>query len=215
MTGEDIRNQREKLGLTQVELAKRIGVALRTINNYESGGNIPASKFEILRIALSEDYVRPDEATAVENPNVVHVPLIGQYAHAGYLCGFADEHYVRALPTLPFMVDRELKGRYLAFEVKGDSMDDGSRDSLVEGDKLICRQIRSDLWQYKLHYNDWDFVIVHKTEGILVKRIIAHDVEHGKITIHSLNPMYEDNTLSLNDVAHLCNVIEVMRKGRR
>lgn len=215
MTGKDIRNQREKLGLTQIELAKRLGVALRTINNYENGGTIPLSKQAILRFALSEEYIRPDEATVIDSPNVVHVPLIGQYAHAGYLCGFGDEDYMRGLPTLPFMVDRELKGRYVAFEVKGDSMDDGSRDSLMEGDKLICRQIRSDLWQYKLHYNDWDFVVVHKTEGILVKRIIAHDVEHGLITIHSLNPMYEDRVLSLNDVAQLFNVIEVMRRGRR
>lgn len=215
MTGEDIRNQREKLGLTQVELAKRIGVALRTINNYESGSTIPASKEAILRFALSEDYIRPDEAMTIDDPNVVYVPLIGQYAHAGYLCGFSDEDYMRGLPTIPFMVDRELKGRYLAFEVKGDSMDNGSRDSLIEGDRLISRQIRSDLWQYKLHFNDWDFVIVHKTEGILVKRIIAHDLERAEITIHSLNPMYEDRTLSLNDVAQLFNVIEVMRKGRR
>lgn len=215
MTGEDIRNQREKMSITQAELAKRLGVSLRTISNYESGGKIPASKREMLRYVLSEDYARPAEAMTIENELVAYVPLISQYAHAGYLCGFADEDYVKALPTIPFTPDHEFKGHYVAFEVKGDSMDDDSRDSLIEGDKLICREIRQELWQYKLHYEKWDFVIVHKTEGILVKRIIAHDVEKGEITIHSLNPMYEDRTMSLNDVAQLFNVIEVMRKGRR
>lgn len=212
MDAQEIKKQREKLGLTQRDLAEKIGVSLKTITNYETGGTIPASKQDILRKVLSGTTT---EAVMIENSNIAQVPLVSQYAYAGYLCGFADDDYVKTLPTIPFIVDHELKGNYLAFEVKGDSMDDGTRESLIEGDRLMCRQIKQHLWQYKLHFNDWDFVIVHRTEGVLVKRIIAHNLERAEITIHSLNPMYNDRVLSLNDVAQLFNVVEVSRRSRR
>ena len=113
------------------------------------------------------------------------------------------------------MVDHELKGRYIMFEVKGDSMNDGSEQSILEGDRLLGREIKRDLWKYKLHINKWDFIVVHRTEGILVKRIIEHDTEQSTITLHSLNPEYEDRTFSLNDITQIFNVIEVHRNRRR
>lgn len=149
------------------------------------------------------------------NPNVMFVPLVSQYAYAGYLSGYADNEYLDALPLVPVMVDHELKGRYIMFEVKGDSMNDGSEQSILEGDRLLGREIKRDLWKYKLHINKWDFIVVHRTEGILVKRIIEHDTEQSTITLHSLNPEYEDRTFSLNDITQIFNVIEVHRNRRR
>jgi transcriptional regulator with XRE-family HTH domain len=49
MSEFNIKKEREKLGLTQSELAKKIGVSLRTVQNYENGEVIPKSKYEILR----------------------------------------------------------------------------------------------------------------------------------------------------------------------
>ena len=67
-----------------------------------------------------------------------------------------------------------------------------------------------------LYYLDsvLDFVIIHK-EGILIKRIIAHDVENHTITIHSLNPMYKDEVLDLADVRQIFSVVESRRQRRR
>ena len=155
------------------------------------------------------------DAAPIASPNVLMVPLVGQYAQAGYLSGFAETDYMEALPQIPVMGDHELKGDYLAFEVRGDSMDDLSDESLKEGDILISRRIRPEYWQYKLHINKWDFVIVHRTEGILVKRIVEHDVETGMIRLHSLNSMYTDFSLNLRDVAQLFNVVQVTRTRRR
>lgn len=53
ITASDIIRYREENNLTQGKLAKQIGVALRTIQNYESGGKIPASK-QALFVALFE-----------------------------------------------------------------------------------------------------------------------------------------------------------------
>lgn len=44
MNADEIKALRAKLGLTQEELAKQLGVTVRTIANWESGGKIPDSK---------------------------------------------------------------------------------------------------------------------------------------------------------------------------
>ncbi|WP_405371637.1 helix-turn-helix transcriptional regulator [Phocaeicola sp.] len=156
-----------------------------------------------------------DEASPIDEPIILRVPLVSQYAQAGYLCGYADAAYMATLPTIPYIVDHEAQGHYVAFEVKGDSMNDGTEDAILEGDRLLCREIMPHLWvSSKLHFRKWDFVIVH-TEGILVKRIIDHDVENHTITIHSLNSMYPDKIINLADVKQIFNVIELQRPRRR
>jgi phage repressor protein C with HTH and peptisase S24 domain len=143
---------------------------------------------------------------------VMEVPLVNQYAYAGYTRGFSDHEYVESLPKFPWLVDREYKGNYITFEVRGDSMDDGSRDSYIEGDKVLCREISPDHWKNKLHFRKWDFVIVHKTDGILLKRIIEHKTNTNEITIHSLNDIYPDEQINLKDIAQLFNVVQVQRR---
>lgn len=146
---------------------------------------------------------------------VVGVPLVSQYAYAGYLTGFGDPEYIDTLPKIDFTPERHMTGNYVAFEVKGDSMNDGSADSYLEGELLICREVESIYWKdSKLFINKRDFVIIHK-EGILIKRIITHDVENHKITIHSLNPLYPDEVLDLADVKQIFSVVESRRQRRR
>lgn len=155
------------------------------------------------------------EAKPMKLEHIVFAPLVSQYAYAGYLSGYADDEYIESLPVVPFFADHEAKGNYVAFEVRGDSMDDGTDEGYMEGDRVLGREIYPDLWvNSKLHIRKWDFVIVH-SEGILIKRIIAHDVEKHLITIHSLNDMYEDKVLDLKDVRKIFNVIELQRPKRR
>ena len=212
ITPSDFLSIRQKLGLTQKELAEKIGVSLRTISNYEAGGVIPESKMKLLKSLTIEP---KQEAVLIENPNIIMVPLVSQYAYAGYTHGFADVEYMEALPKIPIIADHQLKGEYLNFEVRGDSMEDGTVDSIKEGDILVSRIVRPDLWKYKLHIAQWDFVIVHKTDGILIKRITEHNPETGDITIHSLNPMFKDKVLNLNDIAQIFNVVQVLRSRKR
>lgn len=155
-----------------------------------------------------------DEAVPIQQ-DVVYIPLVNQFAYAGYLDGYSDCTYLDQLPKIPFIVDHEGHGNYIAFEVKGDSMNNGTEESYLEGDRLYCREIAPYLWATsKLHLRKWDFVIVH-TDGIIVKRIIDHDVENHTITIHSLNDMYPDRVIDLCDVKQIFNVIESVRPRRR
>lgn len=164
---------------------------------------------------ISKENIEILEAVPLNQNYIINVPLVNQYAQAGYLCGFQDAAYIATLPTIPFIIDHEAKGNYVAFEVRGDSMNDGTEESYLEGDRLLCREIAPYLWaESKLHIRKWDFVIVHE-DGILVKRIIDHNVENHTITIHSLNDMYPDRVIDLAEVRQIFNVIELQRPRRR
>jgi DNA-binding XRE family transcriptional regulator len=172
-----------------------------------------ASRLPQAGISESGPYLRGGaKRIDTDDQTVMRLPLVNQYAYAGYLSGFADEEYLDDLPHIPFYADREYKGEYMAFEVRGDSMDDGSRQSIIEGDILLCREISATYWQHKLHIHKWNFVIVHREDGILIKQIAAHNVNTGIITIHSLNPLYEDKKLNLKDIVQLFNVVKIERK---
>ena len=161
-----------------------------------------------------EPSVKYSNATTVDLGDrvILQVPLVNQYAYAGYLSGFADNEYLETLPTVPFIVEKEPKGKYLAFEIKGDSMNDGSSDSYLQGDILLCREVKRDLWRSKLHIKKWDFVIVHRTKGIVFKKITNHDTVNGHLDLKSLNPEYENFSVKLDDIVQILNVVQVTRK---
>lgn len=77
---------------------------------------------------------KKDEVTQLTIGGVMMVPLVNQYAHAGYMAGYADAVYIDSLPKIPWVVDHEYKGKYISFEVRGDSMDDGLKHSYEQGD---------------------------------------------------------------------------------
>ena len=153
-------------------------------------------------------------ARAVDNLNYMDVPVIHIKAQCGYLAGYGDTEYIDTLPTMPVIVDQTYHGKYRIFEAEGDSMDDGSRSSICDGDKLLCREVRRDLWLPKLHIRDWYFVIAHRTKGISIKQITEQD-ERGNITCHSLNGMFNDYTINLDDVLEIYNVIKVVERNLR
>lgn len=155
------------------------------------------------------------DAKLVEVSEFIKVPFISVHAIAGYASGYGDNEYINELPTIPIMVDRRFKGKYRIFEVDGDSMDNGGRNSLYDGDKILCREVIQELWTTKLNIKDWFFVIVFKNDGIVVKQIIEHNTENGNICCHSLNQIFEDFTVNLNDVVELYNVIKIVDRNTR
>lgn len=147
------------------------------------------------------------------DPSFIEVPLIPIKAQAGYLNGFDDTSFINELPTVHVIADRTFHGKYRCFEVSGDSMDDGSRMSIWDGDVILCREVKRDLWKYKLHIDKWFFVINH-VSGLLIKQIVAHDVENCTITCHSLNSVYgPDFVLKLDEVRELYNVIKITERN--
>ncbi len=143
---------------------------------------------------------------------IMIVPLVQDYAYAGYLAGFQDEEYIDELPKHSFVVNKQHRGKYMAFQVIGDSMSNGTEESITEGSTVTGREIQRHLWSSRFHIHRFkDYVIVHK-EGILIKRIIKHDVEEGVITCRSLNndkDAYPDFDLKLDDCSQIFNIVNV------
>ncbi|TDO21934.1 LexA family transcriptional regulator [Pedobacter duraquae] len=141
------------------------------------------------------------------------MPLVNEYAYAGYLAGFADPEYIEELPKHSIIVQKRHKGHYLGFEGVGDSMDDGTKQSIPDGSIVTGREINTNYWKSKFHTHRYkDYVIVSKDDGIIIKRIIDHDVENGIITCHSLNPdkiTYPDFKVDLRDVKQIFNIVNV------
>lgn len=236
MNADQVRAFRESLGLTQDELAKMIGKSVRAIQSWEQGvRNVPqsvmltfdaitANKFssraaDAHRITVQENselYTNNFGNTFMpleDGRYLMGSPIVPSYAKGGRMAGFADSEYFEELPKHYVVVDRIHRGKYLTFDMIGESMDCNSRDYIAPGARITAREIKKELWVgAKLHLNDYkDFIIEH-VEGLSVKRIIAHDTNNYIITCHSLNEdkeKYPDFDLNLNDVLNLFNIIKV------
>lgn len=140
------------------------------------------------------------------------VPLINETAKAGLLTGFADAEYIDDQEYIVTTVYRYHKGRYKAFRVIGDSMDVDRRITFVHGDVIVAREIKKDLWKSRFHTHKYPFyVFVTKSDGIIFKELIDHDLENSEVTVHSLNEdknSYPDFKINLEDVAYIFNVVK-------
>ena len=224
----------EKEGLNKNSFSKAIGISnnvtiTRIINEHRTPSRatcekivsaFPAYNLEwlltgegnMLTDAPSQTY--HSNARPVDDLSYMNVPVIHIKAQCGYLAGYGDTEYIDTLPTMPVIVDKTYHGKYRIFEAEGDSMDDNSRLAICDGDKVLAREVRRDLWLPKLHINGWYFVIIHRTKGISIKQITAQD-DKGNITCHSLNELFNDYTVNLDDVVEIYNVIKVVERNMR
>jgi len=236
--GEALRAKIKDTGLTIQGAADKLHMSRQNLHNYFTKPTLDEDFLHkikrVLNIDLINTYPDSESLMMVKEPDapglirpakygsvialnnsdyvVMEVPLVNKFAYAGYLAGYGDNVYIKALPQYAFMVDKEYKGAYLAFEVKGDSMDNGTRDGYVEGDIVLGRQVPQHHWANKLHIHKWDFVIVTKNDGILIKKIIEHNTTNGDIILHSLNELYSDIKMNLKDVSQIFNVVQVSIK---
>jgi hypothetical protein len=121
-----------------------------------------------------------------------------------------------SLPTMSVILDRKYgKDGFLIFEVKGNSMDDGTNRSLLDGDKILVKELDSDYFRTKLKDDSNFFVIIHRTDGIVVKQIVEHKIEEGIIRCHSINPspQYHDFEIDLREVSRIFRVAAIV--GRK
>lgn len=59
--GQQISDARQRAGLTQQDLATKVGVSLRTVGNWERGATVPRSRMHALRAALSDHLGEPSD----------------------------------------------------------------------------------------------------------------------------------------------------------
>lgn len=141
---------------------------------------------------------------------LMRVPFVPVKAYAKYIDEWRDADVSEPLEEYNFVVEQIGHGRYMAFEIKGDSMDDNSKRSLSNGDIILGRELGQEHWRDRLRTNEYPNWIIVLDNTILCKQIIEQDMERGTITCHSLNtsPEYSDFELKLNDIRQMFNIIQ-------
>ena len=221
----NIRYLRKSKGLTQDELADKIGVNRAMIGSYEEGRAIP--KLQSLQtlshyfgitldaLVLSDlvNIVDHTDAkgsnlrvisTIVDRDNNELITLVPIKAAAGYLNGYADPDYVDMLPrfSLPFQ-EISKERTYRAFQINGNSM-----DPIPSGAYIISEYVQDwhDISDGKT------YILVTRDDGVVFKRVYLHP--SGELWLKSDNPQYETYSVHLNRllevwkaVGYICTTI--------
>jgi phage repressor protein C with HTH and peptisase S24 domain len=210
------KGQRLTADARQVDkvVSEAAGLMLKEIDEYVAAGPISNTRdLGQIQYPLEGDAPFIDLG---DGKYIMVVPLVNEYAYAGYLSSFSDPEYLEELPKHTIIVDKHHRGQYRAFEIVGDSMDNDSNESIVDGSIATGREIQQHLWVSKFHTHRYkDYIIVSKTEGIIAKRIIKQDLENGTITLHSLNAdkdKYPDFDMHLDDIQQMFNIVAVTEK---
>ena len=139
--------------------------------------------------------------------SVPHMP----YAARGEFPNLADSlEPLSSWGREVYAVDRKAGGRYVSFDIRGDSMDNGMYGCLRDGDKVLVRELEHDNWR-TLRTGDHRFWVLVFGSSVLIKEISAFDPQSGIVTCHSLNPSpeYHDFDVQLDEVRHLYYVIRI------
>ena len=137
------------------------------------------------------------------------LPIIPIEAQAGIGKGFLydkdpsqdPEEIYDEFDTMEVVLERAVSDRYKLFRVKGDSMDDDTKRAVCDGDVVLCREVYPEDWKYGLINTKFpNVVVVIEEEGILIKQLIKHSKKKETISLHSINPQYDDFTVDLKNV---------------
>ena len=161
--------------------------------------------------ATQKPHRAPQEVEAITSGSRViqRLPIIPIEAQAGIGKGFLydvdpsqdPEDIYDEFDSMEVVLERQVSDRYKLFRVKGDSMTDGSLSSICTGDVLLCREVFPEDWKLGLTNNRYpNVVIVIEEEGILIKQLIKHSKKNETISLHSINPKYNDFTVDLKNV---------------
>lgn len=190
--GQRIKALREQKGISQIELAEKIGVSKQNLYKYENGiiSNIPSDKIEAAAAALetSPAYIMGwDDSTVSPLPleNVYMRPLYDSVA-AGFNV-LAQNTVVGYIPTqIPSPSEQE---KYIWVNVVGDSMspmiDDGSKVLIKLQESVDSGQIA---------------IVLIDDEEAVVKRVVYGE---DWIELQSVNPYYPPRRFEGQDVQRI------------
>lgn len=148
------------------------------------------------------------EVTPKAESDYMMVEYVDLRASAGRLGGadidLLPETHIRLVP-------KEYKnGGFLVVRVDGDSMDDGTKRSLCDGDEVLIKE-KKDFHVKDLPIKKTVFVITSR-EGNVLKQIKEINTEEGYIICHSFNPIYPDFKMELSDIYQIFIVCKVVAR---
>ncbi|MFD0998193.1 XRE family transcriptional regulator [Ohtaekwangia kribbensis] len=213
---KNLKFLRTQKGLTQKQLAEKLGLKQAAIGAYEEERATPplSSLLDITKIfnvnldaLVSQDLSKVSEkdrkaapskgkevlAITVDSNNKENVELVSQKASAGYLGGYQDPEFVKDLPKISLPVLPRNK-TYRAFEIQGDSMLPVQPGSIIFGEYV---EDVGDIKNGKL------YILVTKQDGIVFKRVFNFADDEGKLLAVSDNRQYQPFSVTADDVLEI------------
>lgn len=211
----NIKGKRKALGLTQEELAVRIGVTRSALGAYEEGRAEPRLS-ALLSLAdlfgcsidalLQQDILKAPEQrsladiagkrlrilpVAVQAAGEEQISVVPVQAAAGYLDGHRDTDFVAKLPafSLP-VVELSAERSYRLFQIKGDSM-----LPIPDGAYIIAEYVQD--WRRLRDYQSC--IVVSKGEGVVYKRVL-NQLDQGYLELRSDNSAYAPYRILADEV---------------
>lgn len=182
----NLKAARKKKGLTQIEVAKYIGLTQGAYSAWENG-HVKIDSQSLARLAelfgVSMHYLLGEDEDAVQ-PKAFRIPVLGEVA-AG-LPMMAEENIVDYEEIDPAMA---ASGELFGLRIKGSSME----PRIKEGDVVIVRK------QEDVDTGDVAVVLVNG-DSATVKRIKK---ETSGITLIPNNPAYDPKYYSNEDIQRL------------
>jgi transcriptional regulator with XRE-family HTH domain len=216
---ENIKFLRKQAGLTQEQLAEKVGIKRSLVGAYEEGRADPrltnltiiAEVFGVSLDALitkdcskigstsNEKFLAAGNpmpkilTISVKEDGSEHIDMVPQKAAAGYLNGYSDPEYIGDLPKLS-MPGFTKSGTFRAFEIAGDSM-----LPLHSGTIIIGKYVDDP----SLIKNGKTYVLLSRDEGVVYKRVFNYAQDRGTLYLVSDNSAYSPYEIPVQDVIEL------------
>lgn len=192
---ERLRTLRQRLGLTQQELADQLGIHRATYGNYEAGNRDP--DFDtLLQMAeffgCSVDYLLGRESRDGMNTNLMYhdveemvkIPVLG-FIKAGY-----DLYAEQQVIGYEVVAKRDvIDGEYFYLMVTGDSM---INEGIREGMRVLVRK------QNWVDEGKIAVVLINGDEATLKR--VYYNPGNRTVTLVASNPKYPPVTLPIDEV---------------
>ncbi len=218
---QNIKHLRKSKGLTQGDLALKLGINRAAVGSYEEGRaepRLPVLQHLARYFSCSlDDLLYTDIASGKpaapsdksgsslrvlsvavdreENERIVVVPV---KAAAGYLEGFSDVDFIQSLPTFSLPIKEMGRQRsYRMFQIKGDSM-----QPIPDGSYIITEYVQ-DWNDIK---DDQCYILVTRDDGIVYKRVLNR-LQDETLILKSDNPEYKPYSVAADMISEVWKAI--------
>ena len=187
---------------TQQDIADALGMGKGNLSRALNGNPRYFTDGFIKRFAAAySDYISEEWLLTGEGemavPDKTMRPHFEAKACAGFMYGVAEGEVGTLHPHIPGMRDYDF-----TIEAEGNSM----LPRIESGDLLVCRKSED-----RANPPVGKVCVVDGNGGAVVKVIVSANDVAGVITLHSLNPAYDDYNVPFSDILGIAEVVGLVR----
>lgn len=228
-----LKQLRKKKKISQSDLADIVGVSLRTIQLYEKeNANIPIKNLskiaEYFEMGIDRLYAKEvNESDIIYDSGnadlgkahtirklgpgkyLLSVPLLVESEQLAHVDKIDDMKYLNTLPQVGFLVNQVSVGKYLAFEILNNSMDNGLVNRIPQKSMVLGKRVAEKELLKKIKDESVQGILIC-SNTIMCKNITWYNKEKKSILCHSLNgsPEYPDFEVALSEVSEIYKIIK-------